>query len=474
MIETSHPMHAFDYDKLDGGKLILRASKNHEKFQTIQQGTELILTPDDLAICDSSSVQGLSTIGGLKTKVTSSTHQIILETAVYSPAQSRRTARRHKTFTESSLRHEKHQDPSELNFVLARAVYLLQEVASAKVVSQISDYYPRPVAPLELAFDPQDITKLTGVNVSTTDLTTKLTDLGFKTISHTPQLLLTVPPFRTDIESSADVVEEVIRLVGYDKIPQTPLSGPIPPPQTYPSYLVQEKIRDILTSLRLNEVITSTMTDNKSTNSISLLNPPDPTMPYLRTQLSQQLIPYAQKLLARNIQSLAFFEIGKVFHSHKNQYLESLHLSICLAGNISRSNWRVTHPRPYDIYDLTGLIDTFKLLTGYQDLTVEFSNTDNIFCCEINLDNLGLPKQVTQAYDTISQFPAVIEDVNVPCDTSYANLETKVRKLSPLIKSIELVDKYQNRLTLRITFHSSTHQLSKQETSVITQKISNL
>lgn len=467
MIETSHPLHAFDFDKLNGRRLILRRGKAGEQFATIRQGTTLTLTPEDLAISDTQSVACLNIIGGLKTKVSSDTANIILETAVYNPISSRRTARRHKIFTESGSRHEKHQDPAELPFTLSRAVQLLRETASAKITSDVSDYYPHPVRPTVITFSPSEVTRLTGLTVPPTQLASVLTSLGF-TVSG-PKVI--VPTFRTDVNGPADIIEEVVRLVGYDRLPHIPLSGPIPDPQTYPAYSLQEKIRDVLVSLGVSEAITSTFTSVSVPNSVRLVNPPDPGTPFLRHSLAPNLTTYAQKLLHRKVSRVILFEIGKVFTRVRNIYVEKLHLCLALAGSQSRPNWRAPAPRPLDIYDLTGLVSTFQRLTGWENLSGNYSSFADILTFETDLSPFSHISDSTDVYSLAPAYPPIIEDINISFTHPYTRLVKKIHKASPLIQKIELVDKYGDKLTLRLTYHSDTKQLSSKDLIPIRDKL---
>jgi phenylalanyl-tRNA synthetase beta chain len=460
MVETSHPMHAFDFDQLKGHKLVLRQAKSGEKFDTIQQGTTLTLSSDDLAIADTSSVQCLDVIGGYHSRVTEATTTIILETAVYDSATPRHTARRHKIFTEGGSRHEKHQDPEELPFTLARAVYLLKQTAQAKIESDVSDYYPAPITQKVIDFNYSEVARLTNTQVSDSEIKSILTRLEFKLSGHK----VTVPTFRTDVEGSADLVEEVLRIHGYDKVPSLPLSGPMPPPQTYPSATIQDRLRQLLASLGVSEIITLPMLSNSYAvqDSIKLVNPPDPDRAILRHSLIPSLVDQASKLSGRQQSLISLFEIGKVFVKKSSDYAESLKLGI------------VTNET---IYHLTGIIQQLGSLLGISDLPAYIAtHPNNVFAAEIDVQFIldHLP-QFVQNYEIISQFPPVIEDINVHYTEqpgAYTKLTEHIRSLSTLIKRIELIDRYANKLTLRITYHSDSKQLTKDDVAPIRKQIS--
>jgi len=457
MIETGQPLHAFDLNKLSGKKLTLRLAKNGEKFSTVQQGLVVSLTHDDLVICDDKTPQCLNLIGGWESKVSDQTSEILLEAATYNQANCRRSSRRLKIITDGSIRHEKLQHPAQVQWALERAYRLLQDLALAKSTSLVSDYYPHPLNPVVINFDFHEVSRLGGIDVPASQSATLLSRLGFQVSGNK----ITVPTHRTDVTQSADLVEEILRLHGYDAIPLTPLSGPTPIPSTYSSYQIQEKLRKHLTSMGLNEVITLSMISNSHATdlSIKLVNPPDPDMATLRPSLLPGLSAYAQRWLDLNQPQVSIFEIGKVFSQAKGKFSEHLRLGITMAGT------KIT------IADLTGIIQKLSVLLG-TDLKPQIQITANIFCAEINVDQLltKFPAFVNP-YAMVSQFPPIVEDVNVSYSGNYADIVSKIKKASPLIKSVELIDKYENKLTLRITYHDAKKQLSSQDIAPIREKL---
>jgi phenylalanyl-tRNA synthetase beta chain len=467
MMEYGQPLHAFDLHQLSGKRLYLRRGKRGEKFQTIAQGQEVELTKDDLVISDDKQVQALTMIGGFRSKVTNTTTEIILEAAVYQPANCRRTARRLKIFTESGLRHEKHLDPNQVEYALSRAYYLLQQVASAHAIGLVSDYYPRPVKAITIDFNFSEVNRLTGLAINTIDIVDILTRLEFKV----SKSKVTVPTFRTDIQESADLVEEIARIYGYENIISQPITDAMPTPQTYSSVVLQEQLRDQLIKLGLNEVITLSMVPNdQAIGGIRLINPPDPDRAFLRTRLSPGLIDYAKRWINLHQPRVAIFELGKVYLQKGNKYQERLHLGVALAGYNDPPSWN-NKSRPVNYYDLKGKIEKLQQLMGIEKLNFEITSQDGFIFSEINLDELGTWKS-DQKYEVVSRFPPIVEDVNLI--GNYDNLVTKITKLSPLIKQIQLVDKFEDKLTLRIVYHSKVKQLSSIDIAPIRTKIDNL
>jgi phenylalanyl-tRNA synthetase beta chain len=517
MVETSHPMHAFDFDKLEGGKLHLRMAKTGERFDTIQQGTTLTLSREDIAIADTKGVQCLTCIGGTHTKVTDTTTTILLETAVYNAASCRRTARRHKVMTESGNRHEKHQDPEELSFVLARAIKLLEEVAEANVVSTVSDYYAQPAKPATIAFDPHTITRLVGVTLSTADITRILTSLGCNVKPAGKHLSVTVPSFRTDIEQVADIVEEVIRVWGYDKIPVVTLSGELPTATTPAHVEFVTTLRTALQTLQMNEVITSTLIPQATVAlfqkqktfapTITLVNAPDPDCATLRPSLLPNLVEYAKRSLGFRQKRIAFYEIGNTyFQPKKKTYKETMAVGLIMGGTLPAS-WQ-TEARTLTLFDLKGVVEAVGLALGYTIIAVpdtahpslglaqaslkvgehsigtigiidpaitkERGIKEPLYYAELSITALmGAPRTDAQPYQIAPQYPPILEDISLvlPQKSEVGPMLSTLKTLDPLIANITLADVYESTRTLHIVYQDPTRNLTSDDVAPVRAKI---
>lgn len=503
MVETSHPMHAFDAKKLTGDHLVLRRAKSGEKFETIQQGTTLRLTPDDIAICDKVGVQCLTCIGGAHTKVTDAIKTIILETAVYDSANCRRTARRHKVSTEGGGRHEKHQDPHELAFALARAVYLLQEIAHAKIIGGVSDYYPNPIIPTIITFDPQSVRRLAGIAIPTNDMVSILKRLEFKVELKKTLLLLSVPTFRTDIKQEADVVEEIIRIYGYEKIPSRTLSGELPKAGTPPHVLFIEKIRNTLQNLQMNEVITVTLIPNTTVAEfdrvITIINAPDPEIATLRPSMLPNLVNYAKRSLGFRQKRIAFFELGNIYSQPKpKSYKEHMTLGLIMGGEVPSTWNRQAHP--ISLFDLKGVVEGLVENLG---IAVEFKPDgkhpslgktqatifasgeivgnigllkldESLICAELDVQKLmAIETTSVQPYVIAPLYPPIVEDMSCTVSENFQMgpfIET-LKTVDPRIQSVALLDIYENKRMLRITYADSTRTLTNDDISPIREKI---
>ncbi len=517
MIETSHPMHAFDYDSLAGGTLHLRRAKHHESFDTIAQGTTLRLTAEDIAICDTKIVQCLTCIGGAASKVTEKTNTILLETAVYDAASSRRTARRHKVATESGNRHEKHQDPEELPFALARAVELLKDVANASVQGSVSDYYPNPVTALTIDFYPKTLKRLVGIEIPQKEITSILAALGFHGEIHGEKIQVTVPTFRTDILQEADIVEEIIRIYGYERIPVQTLSGELPRVSTPAHILFQEKIRIALHTLTLNEVITSSLLANAGISTfethgkfdphITLINAPDPEISALRPSLLPNLLEYAKHSLGYRQQRISLFEIGNIYTQPiPKHYAEAMSVGMIMGG-LTPSSW--SRPsQPLTFFDLKGVVEALLSQLGIQTNMKPISThpslshpslsiyvgktivghigqidasilklygiTDPMYYGELSVKSLqDVPSQNEQPYTIAPLYPPILEDFSftVPDQFEIGPCITALSAIHPSIESIQLLDVYQNKRMLRVTYSNPAKTLSNEDIAPVRKKL---
>ncbi|KKU63661.1 MAG: Phenylalanine-tRNA ligase beta subunit [Candidatus Amesbacteria bacterium GW2011_GWA1_47_16] len=516
MIETGQPLHSFDFHRISGGKLILRRGQENEEFNTIQQGLTVRLSPEDLVISDNEQAQALTMIGGRFSRVTENTSEILLESAVYDQANSRHSSHRLKIYTHSSVRHEKLLDPGQVRFALERALYLLKDLADAEILSRVSEYYPHPEKPKNLVFDLSQISGLGGIEIKLEKVTDILNRLEFKIGPHKAgKLNISIPTIRTDIVGSADVVEEVLRIHGYDKIPSVPLSGETPALSTYPSYSIQEKVRDLFSSMGVNEIISFPMLHRESLpqyslhgyypRHVELENSIDPQINVLRPTLLPNLVESAVKNLHARQPRVALFEIGKTFFNTGNIYRESLAAGLVISGMDLPPAWN-TDPKPMDYFYIKGLIEKlffglgltviFLPESGHPSLRlahcavimhartrigvigqVEPVLTDNfpVYYADLDLELiLSLPTINPNPYRIISKFQPIIEDINFDNVVNYSSLENKISSLSPLIQKIEAVDKYQHRLTLRLTFHSDQIQLSSADIRPIRSKLEKL
>jgi len=487
MVETGEPMHAYDTAKLAGKKLILRQAKKGEKFITLL-GTDITLDESDLVISDEEIPQGLTMIGGKNSGVSNETTEVILEAAVYNQANVRRTARKLNIFTEAGTRHDKLLDPNQVEFALARALELLTKHANAKVVGEAFDFYPKKRHPKTINLKNEAVLKLTGVDVKPSKQESILKSIGCDVEKLNSELKVVAPTFRTDIEQSADLVEEIIRIYGYEEIPAHSLFGETPAIQTSKIISFENNVRDGLVRLGINEVITSPLVHTDK-NAISIINPPDPDFASLRTNLTDSLINYAKRCQGFRVERIALFEIGKTYHHDGKKYQEELKLALALSGKTGSQAWGVKN-RPMSIYDLIGTIEALCEILNVEILVNSAGAIINkelgvignifqagdIFVAELSLEKIAdLPKTPIKNY-LAPAFPPIIEDMSfgVSKQTEFGQFMKAVTKISQLISRIELVDLFEKNRTIRVTYISAQRTLTEDDIKPIRNEIISL
>lgn len=517
MLETGEPMHAFDISKLSGKSLILRRARNGELF-TPFHGQTVPLTIDDLVISDLKTPQGLTIIGSKHSGVTYDTTSIILEAAVYKYANVRRTARRLGIRTEAGTRHEKILDTNFIQFSLERAYYLLEELADAKPSDGTFDFYPNLNKPKTIIVKISDIERLTGTEISITTAKSILERLGCQVIFKKGVLEVETPTFRTDLIESADLIEEIIRIYGYERIPTRQLAGEIPSIQTSSNLLLEEKIRDSLINLHINEIKTSSIiadTDYinfaQTTNyfpPVKIINPPDVNMSTLRPSLLINLVSAAVKALNFRQTETRLFEIGKIFYQDKpDKYMEVNKAGFVIAKIPQEKNDRTIQP---NIAILNGVVSGL-----FEDLGIEYDIVSggchpsldtkiqgeirsknnqilgsvgllhpwiqqiikspvSIFAAELNIEEiLNIYKSSTGSYSIYPPYPPIVEDISfeINKDSQIGIALAAVKKSSDIISKVEVVDIFQNSRTIRITYLHPEKSLSDKDISPIRQKI---
>jgi phenylalanyl-tRNA synthetase beta chain len=519
MLETGEPMHAYDMSRLAGKKLIIRRAKAGEKMTTLQ-GVVLTFTKEDLVIADEKRPQGTAIIGSQSSGVSETTTEILLEAAVYNQANVRRTARRLGVRTEAGNRHEKLLDPNQVVPGLERAYELLVELAGAKATSTTADVYIKPRTQISIDVQLADVERLTGVVVPQLMIADYLTRLGF-IISKKQKDHWTVvaPTNRTDIDQSADVVEEIIRMYGYEKIPKQTLRGELPEPNNYPMSTLIEKTRDILISLQQNEVITSPIIENDQValyqqvgafaQPVVLVNPPDAAIATLRPSLLPMLIAYAKRSLGFRQRRVALFEIGKIYAKDKKiKYKETDTLTLIMHGQLETTTWNKS-PRPLTIYDLKGIIEGLctdlgltvtvvpqsthpsldptvcgSLMIGkvaighfgkiHPAISKEIGVPEDMFVAELSLSAISQSNtMLPQPYEIAPAYPPLIEDITfvVSSDMQMGEMLTAIAKIDKKIQKATLVDVYENNRSVRITYIDPDKSLSASEIKPTHDKI---
>jgi len=364
MLELGQPLHAFDYDLLAGAQILVRRSREGESFITLD-GKEHILDPQVLLICDADKPVALAGImGGLQSEVTPSTMNILLESAYFQPSTIRRGSKKLNISTESSQRFERGVDPNGIVDALDRAVQLIVELAGGAVAKGVVDRYPKPIEPQQISLRVDRANSLLGTDLSAEQMASFLKSLSFETAGQGP-LQVRVPTFRPDVTREVDLVEEIARMYGYDRIETRVHGGGTL--RISPAWEEEAvgKIKLALCGLGFYEVVTNSLTDPHLVSLIDqqetqrrIVNPLSTDLSVLRPSLILSLLQVVQRNLRRSLKDMRIFELGKIFQHPSPEDFSAEKWSLC--GVITGRRWPASWDRPdvqVDFYDLKGLLE---------------------------------------------------------------------------------------------------------------------
>ncbi len=370
MLETGQPLHAFDADTLRGDTIIVRRAQSGEKLVTLDE-TERELDDEVLLITDESGPIGIAGImGGHNSEVTERTTRIFLESAHFSPTRTRRGARALNLRTEASRRFERWVDPNSVLRCADRAARLLAECCGGRIAPGVTDVCSRIVDPALVTLRFARCRAILGLDLSEDEVVSALQRLGFEVEPAEESATVSIPTWRRDIEREIDLIEEVARIHGYDKIPTTLPKNSVPGAGLNAAQRLQQAARATLLGCGLNEIVTYSLENSAATQragltqeapAVTLRNPL--TEDY--TQLRTSLIPSLLNVLSNNARTRAgIFEIGKVFASkHELQPDEPLKIGIALLDAPVEPHWRKETPTA-DFFALKAVVETLLSALG--------------------------------------------------------------------------------------------------------------
>jgi phenylalanyl-tRNA synthetase beta chain len=368
LLVTGHPMHAFDLDKLAGSKIVVRRAAEGEKIVTIDGDTRE-LVPDDLVIADAEGPVALAGImGGRDTEVSDSTTRILLESAYFDPASVLRTSKRHGLRSEASARFERGADPNNVPYAAELASALIQEWAGGESAPGAIDVYPEPVEPWSLTLRPERVNEVLGTNLSVEEMVDDLRRLGLNPVIEDGRIRVTVPTRRPDLRAEWDLIEEIARLTGYDRIPSRIPTGARVGGLNRPQRL-QRRVHNLLTGAGLFEAVTTAMIgpadldrmgyppDHPARKALRLTNPLTVDESILRPSLLPGLVASAARNVARRNLIVRLFEVGRCFVPRETNLLpeEPLRLGMVMHGPTPQE-WH-TPSRELDFFDLKGVVE---------------------------------------------------------------------------------------------------------------------
>ena len=516
MLELGQPTHAFDADKLEGG-INVRLARDGEKFLALD-GKTYSLKPDNLVVADQERAVGIAGVmGGEETGVTESTKNILLESAYFLPASVRRTARNLSLPSDASYRFERGVDPEMVLRASHRATELIREIANGTPAKEIGVAGKVPANPADVSLTYEKADRVVGITIKPRTVDEILTGFGLKKTSAARTTKWKIPSHRRDLQRDVDLIEEVIRAFGVDKVPGTDRSRFTPSSAADHSHDLESELRNRFVAYGLSEVRTSKLLPRErfafGENAIELRNPLSEDHVALRPSLLAGLLAVLDRNIRAGAERVAIFEVGRVFDPPSG--VEKRRVGILLWGNVGDEvHWR-SEKRQFDFYDLKGAIelsrsdlsfrrrqqdDNFALAVeitaGNQliglagrlsnSLAFKIDAAGGVFVAEVSLDFpiSGLGSRAT--FREFGKFPAVERDIAmlVPEDLTHEKiLEIISTDWPPFLERVAFFDRVVGKeaeelfgpgkksVAYRLTYRDQSRTLTSEEVSAVHAKI---
>ncbi|MGB5323396.1 phenylalanine--tRNA ligase subunit beta, partial [Lutimonas sp.] len=373
------PLHAFDADKIKGEKVIVKNLPTGTKFMGLD-GVERTLHKDDIMICDGESnpmcIGGV--FGGLNSGVSEETKTIFLEAAYFNPVSIRKTAKRHALNTDASFRFERGINPNAVVYALKRAAIWIAQIANGKIVSDVTDLYPVKIEDFQVNFSYEKAFKLIGEEIPTDTIKDILASLDIK-INHQTEsgLGLTIPAYRVDVTREADIVEEILRVYGYNnvEIPEkiktsvssSDKSNPEKIEQVAAGFLVSNGIYESMSNSLSKPEYTDVSDHIDKEKNVEILNALSGDLSVMRQSMLFGLLEGLAYNLNRKNSNLKMFEFGNTYHKYESGYAEDKHLSIAFTGKRTSDHWAQAN-KVTDIFYLKGIVTSLMERLGITGL----------------------------------------------------------------------------------------------------------
>lgn len=488
------PLHAFDFDQIDGKKIIVKTVADKTKFITLD-GVERELSNEDLMICSATKPLCIAGVfGGLHSGVTESTTSIFLESAYFNPVSVRKTARRHGLNTDASFRFERGIDPNQTMSVLKYAALLIQKVAGGTIQEPLFDTHPEDFPPFEVELSIAKTQALIGKKIDATTIQNILASLEMHiALVNGDKLTVHVPPYRVDVQRQEDIVEDILRIYGYNNIemPQS-LHSSIVYADANDDTKQKKAVAEMLATNGLFEIMNNSLTRSsyytqmlpeKQDNLVKILNPLSTELDCMRTTLLFGILEVVKHNNNRQMNDFGVFEFGNVYNYNAakqaiDKYTETQHLALCCTGKQTPQFWAVPQ-RDFDIYAVKSQVQKICTLLGYT-VVFELYNDDILQGLQaivngIIVARLGMvSKKIRQAFDIekdciyaeiywatllaqakspthyaeIPQYPEVRRDLSLLIDKNvqYADIEKLAFATDKkILKQVSIFDVYEGK-----------------------------
>ena len=380
MHELGQPLHAFDAKHIKGNKIVVKTLASGTKFTTLDE-VERELHEDDIMICDAESnplcIAGV--FGGISSGITDTTASIFLESAYFNPVYVRKTAKRHALNTDASFRFERGVDIKLTKYALKRAALLIETYSEGKISSDIMDFYPEKAEDSQVFISYNNAYRLIGQEIDKDVIKNILASLEIKINSETEGGLgLTIPSYRVDVQREADIIEEILRVYGYNNINFSHKLNTSISFDSNTHVKVENSIADQLTSLGFHETMSNSLTKEaytslseslSSDHNVEMINPLSNDLKVMRQSMLFGGLETISYNINRKNNSLKLFEFGKTYHSYDNEFQEQKHLSLLISGNRHRESWSIHH-KTSDFFYLKGIVTTIFDRLGLSNLKI--------------------------------------------------------------------------------------------------------
>ena len=407
--DLGQPLHAFDASKIKGNKIVVKTVDAGTKFTTLDN-LERVLHQDDIMICDGESnplcIAGV--FGGIDSGVTENTTKIFLESAYFNPVSIRKTAKRHALNTDASFRFERGIDPNFTEYALKRAALLIVEIAGGKKSSDVSDFYPEKIEDFEVRLSYERLNRLIGDEIPKEIVKNIIASLDIKLNSETDGGLgLIVPSYRVDVQREVDVIEEILRVYGYNNIKYSHKLNSSISFDDFDGVKIENIISTQLISQGFNETMSNSLTkasyismseNLNSDHDVAMLNPLSSDLGVLRQSLIFSGLESISYNINRRNSSIKIFESGKTYHKYETGYTEQKHLTLFVSGKRTKDSW-ITASNPSDFFYLKGVVSTVFAKLGITKVKTSptkndvFSEGITVSLGKIKLVDIGVVKK---------------------------------------------------------------------------------
>lgn len=483
--DLGQPLHAFDQDKIAGNKIIVRQAKQDESFVTLD-GVERKLSAEDLVIADAEKPMGIAGVfGGANSGVSELTTNIFLESAYFNAVSVRKTAKRHHLKTDSSFRYERGTDPNITVNALKKAAILIQEIAGGEITSTITDIYPTVINPFAFNVSYHNVRKLIGQDIPDEEIKSIIVALGIGVEKESAAGIdVLVPAYRVDVTREVDVIEEVLRIYGYNNVELKPqIKSSLNTSEKPDKEVVLNQLADLLIANGFREILSNSLTkldyvDDEAT-AVRLCNPLSSDLDTMRQNMlfsALTAISYNQK---RRNSDLKVFEIGKTYSIDGDGYKEKQHLAIAISGKSEVEQWN-NSKQLVNFYNLKAVVDLILKRLKIEGLQLEDAPTDHyayglsymkgtkplvtlgavsdvalskadvdgqVFFADFDWDQiLKIIRKNVIKFKEVSKFPAVKRDLSLLIDeaVTFKQLETIAHKTErKLLKEVKVFDVYK-------------------------------